>query len=146
MNSTKILREELDYLIQNGKAIKCSAETTLAWRSLQMSKAWLGKALAFQGQETPYKVADSVNAIPPTADVADIPLFVMCEATGCKDHLSSVNAMRDRIQKKIDSITAFPISKEELHCYEKCLDYLAEARMWYGFELSELREKSNSNL
>lgn len=147
MSSTSNLRKRLDALIQNGKAIKCSAETTLAWRSLQMAKAWLGKALGYQGNASPYTVAEKISEIPPTADVADVPLFVMCEATGCPDHLSSVNQMRDRIQLEIESIEGvMPAEEHQRHCYQKCLDHLVEARMWYGFELQELREKELSPL
>lgn len=141
MSSTSNFRKRLDALIQNGKAIKCSAETTLAWRSLQMAKAWLGKALGYQGNASPYTVAEKISEIPPTADVADVPLFVMCEATGCPDHLSSVNQMRDRIQSEIESIEGvMPTEERQRHCYQNCLDHLVEARMWYGFELQELRE------
>lgn len=142
MSSTSNFRKRLDALIQNGKAIKRSAETTLAWRSLQMAKAWLGKALGYQGNASPYTVASKISEIPQTADVAEQPLFINVE-----DHLSSVNQMRDRIQSEIESIEGvMPTEERQRHCYQNCLDHLVEARMWYGFELQELREKELSPL
>lgn len=135
MSSTSNLRKRLDALIQNGKAIKRSAETTLAWRSLQMAKAWLGKALGYQGNATPYKAVSTAAEIPPTADVATeaFPLT--------SDHLANVNAMRGAIQSEIESIEGLmPTEPRQRHCYQKSLDHLVEAKMWYGFELAELRE------
>lgn len=137
MSSTSNLRKRLDALIQNGKTIKCSAETTLAWRSLQMAKGWLGKALGYQGTPTPYKVVDSVDKIPPTADVAT-ETFTLTD-----DHLGNVNAMRDQIQSEIESIEGLmPTEPRQRHCYQKSLDFLTEAGMQYGFEIQELREKA----
>lgn len=137
MSSTSNFRKRLDALIQNGKAIKKSAETTLAWRSLQMAKAWLGKALGYQGNASPYTVAEKISEIPPTADVSDKPVML-----DLNDHLLNVNMMRDAIQSEIESIEGvMPTEERQRHCYQKCLDNLAEARMWYGFELQELREQ-----
>lgn len=149
MSSTSNFRKRLDALIQNGKAIKKSAETTLAWRSLQMAKAWLERAASYQSNASivdtaklldaePYLPSSKISEIPPTANVAEQPLFINVE-----DHLSSVNQMRDRIQSEIESIEGvIPVEERQRHCYQNCLDHLIEARMWYGFELQELREQA----
>ena len=146
MSSTSNLRKRLDALIQNGKTIKRSAETTSAWRSLQMSKAWLGKAASYQGNGSivdtakvldaePYLPASTADGIPPTSNVStEAPPLA-------DDHLANVNIMRDQIQSEIESIEGLmPTEPRQRHCYQKSLDHLVEAKMWYGFELAELRE------
>ena len=142
MSSTSNLRKRLDSLIQSAKQIKYSQETTFAWRSLQMGKAWLGKALGYQGNASPYKPAASVGEIPPTADVANGPMLM-----DPYDHLANVNTMRDAIQSEIDSIEGTaPSEPNQAHCYRMALVHLTEAKMWYGFELQEIRESAKSEL
>lgn len=137
MNQTTTFRKRIDFLIMCAVAAKASAETTLAWRSLQMAKAWLGKALAAMGQTTPYTVADSPDKIPPTADTSEetVPEWA--------DHLGAVNWMRQKIS---EIHLVFPQEEEQKRCYQKAADYLEEAKMWYGFELANLRESNAREL
>lgn len=132
-NQTTTFRKRIDFLIGCALLVKTSAETTLAWRSLQMAKAWLGKALAAMGQATPYTVADSPGKIPPTADTYEGELP---ETLG---GLEGINYMRQKISE-INLV--FPQEEEQKRCYQKAADYLEEARMWYGFELANLRESN----
>jgi len=47
-------RREIDSYMQLAEKVKQSGESTLAWRNLQLAKGWLGKALGFLGETTPY--------------------------------------------------------------------------------------------
>lgn len=133
MQATKKFRVQLDALIQGAFGAKKSEETTLAWRSLQLAKAWLGKSLQYLGEPSPYTVASTPDAIPPTADTAP-ESFILTE-----NHLADINALRSAIQSSIDAITANrPTEPNQRHCWDKCLHHLAEARFWYGFELQGL--------
>lgn len=141
MKITKQFREKLDSLIQNAKSIKNSPETTLAWRSLQLAKAWLGKSLSYLGTANPYTPAATVDAIPPTADVATEP-----SSLGT-DQLLNINQIRDEIQAQIDAIEANrPSEEKQRNCWDKCIEHLTEAKFWYGFELAEMREKARSEV
>ena len=51
-------RREIDSYMQLAEKVKQSGESTLAWRNLQLAKGWLGKALGFLGETTPYTPAD----------------------------------------------------------------------------------------
>jgi len=67
----KRLRIQVDALIQIAKENKTSAETTLAWRELQLAKAWLGKLLGDVSKTpSPYIVTDKPEEIVPTQEVA----------------------------------------------------------------------------
>lgn len=93
------LRLETDECIQIAKSIIQSAETTSAWRQLQLAKAWFGKCKGFLGDPSPYAPADTVATIPPTnAEQKD---FVLTTPSG--DHLSDVNMLREKIEGLIDS-------------------------------------------
>lgn len=77
MNEEKIVevkkyRVEIDSLIQRLKADKSNAEETLAFRSLQEAKHWLGESLAILGAANPYPNSKdpSNSVVDPTADVA----------------------------------------------------------------------------
>jgi len=148
MSSTKNFRIKLDALIQNAKSIKKSVETTLAWRSLQMAKAWLGKSVAYKGDPTPEGVAKALDAIPYTAasNASEIPptgnVATEAFALYLDNHLGNVNLMRDQIQATIDSIEGvIPTEPKQAECYRNCLLHLNEAKFAYGFELQEMREQ-----
>jgi len=67
----KRLRIQVDALIQIAKENKTSAETTLAWRELQLAKAWLGKLLGDVSKTpSPYIVTEKPEEIVPTQEVA----------------------------------------------------------------------------
>lgn len=61
-------RKEIDGLIVRAKALseqrleKGGAEATLAYRSLQLVKMWLGKVLEENGSELPAQFSDKVGA------------------------------------------------------------------------------------
>lgn len=136
-NQTTTFRKRIDFLINCALILKTSAETTLAWRSLQMAKAWLGQALGKMGQPTPYTVADNPGAIPPTADTYEGDLPESLEG------LEGINYMRQKIS---EIHFVLPQEEEQKRCYRKAADYLAEARMWYGFELANMRASNAREL
>lgn len=139
MNQTTTFRKRIDFLIKCALTATAfhSRETLNAFDALRMAKAWLGKALAAMGQSTPYTVADSPDKIPPTADTSEetVPEWA--------DHLGAVNWMRQKISE-IHLI--MPAEERQRHCYQKAQDHLEEARMWYGFELQNLRESNAREL
>jgi hypothetical protein len=125
------LRISIDSLIQKAVAVKSSAETTLAWRSLQMGKAWLGKFKAELGATNPYSVASEAKDIPPTAETYNGDIVI----TG--DKLKDVNAIRASIQLHVDEVSAIG---SDSNCVLFAVQHLSEAKMWYGFELQNMRE------
>lgn len=131
-------RLKCDELIQTAVSLKTTAETTLAWRSLQMGKAWLGKVKAAFGEKNPYTVAENAKDIPPTAEkyVGEINLT--------NDKLANLNAIRERIESIVVSFEPYAKHLNEKDLGKKEIDYalkhLAEAKMWYGFELSNIRD------
>lgn len=67
----KRLRVQVDALIQIANENKTSAETTLAWRELQLAKSWLGKLLGDVSKSpSPYIVTNKPEEIVPTQEVA----------------------------------------------------------------------------
>ncbi len=67
----KRLRIQVDALIQIANDHKTSAETTLAWRELQLTKAWLGKLLGdISKSPSPYIITNKPEEIVPTQEVA----------------------------------------------------------------------------
>jgi hypothetical protein len=133
-------RLKCDELIQTAVSLKTTAETTLAWRSLQMGKAWLGKVkLAFG--EKPYTVAENAKDIPPTAEK------YVGEVNLTNDKLANLNSIRERIETITDSFEPYVKHLTERDLGKKEIDYalkhLAEAKMWYGFELSNMRDLAN---
>jgi len=134
-------RIECDALIQTAVSLKTTAETTLAWRSLQMGKAWLGKVKAVFGETNPYSPVYDAKDIPPTAEV------YVGEQHLTNDKLANINSIRERIESLITKFEPYTkhlgandLGKKEI---DYSLKHLAEAKMWYGFELSNMRDFAN---
>lgn len=141
------LRISADALMQRALACKKTAETTLAWRSIQMGKSWLGKLKGELGANSPYPVAEKVADIPPTAEV------YVGELPDTTDRLSAVNSMREDLDAFIGEIkaladelgspsVAFAASRYADATVAYALQHFAEARFWYGFELQEMRKSA----
>ena len=132
-------RLKADELMQTAEFIESTADTTLAWRSLQMGKAWLGKVKAAFGEQNPYTPANEAKDIPKTAEKYEGELNVS------GDKLQNINFMRSEIQALIDTfspnslMTDKYLGKKEI---EYALKHFAEAKMWYGFELSNMRDNA----
>lgn len=127
-------RVELDRLIQFAAKLKTSAETTLAWRSLQMAKAWAGEYLAYTTlKPSPYAVVDDVKKIPPTDSVFTGQIEIA-------DRLLAINQIRAEIEemKKEARQDAGPGQM----CMDQILIHLTEAKFWFGFELANMRESA----
>lgn len=68
----KRLRVQVDALIQIANENKTSAETTLAWRELQLAKSWLGKLLGDVAKtSSPYIGAKTPDSVP-RQDIAQL--------------------------------------------------------------------------
>lgn len=132
-------RIKCDELIQTAVEIKSSPEMTLAWRSLQMAKAWLGKVKGVFNEKNPYYEAQNVASIPETAERYKGVLNIS------GDKLKDINLMRSEIQELLLSFSG----KSTAVLWDKyfiineftyAIKHLEEARMWYGFELGNMKE------
>ncbi len=161
----KRLRVQVDALIQIAKENKTSAETTLAWRELQLAKAWLGKLLGDVSKTpSPYTVTSDPQYIVPTTEVAELAPYTFTSS------LDMCNSQRNIIE---DTITAFEdmylapnlsqlvqfhndsfgnganideikeIEKKKIYLnytyYNLVREHLQQSRFWYGFEIANLR-------
>ena len=135
-------RVELDRLIQFAAKLKTSAETTLAWRSLQMAKAWAGEYLAYTTlSPSPYAVVDDVKKIPPTDSVFKGEIEIA-------DRLMAINKIRAEIEEMKKLVSEEILEMREtvgLNCITQVLVHLTEAKFWFGFELANLRDAANAS-
>lgn len=148
-NQTTTFRKRIDFLIKCATALFTSIETSNALDSLRMAKAWLGEAMksmalpsgSWADGQPLYNASDSPGKIPPTSDTTDEQVPEWLGNIG--GHLDGINWMRQQIS---DTHLVFPQEEEQKRCYQKAADYLAEARMWYGFELQNLRASNAREL
>jgi len=127
-------RVELDRLIQFAAKLKTSAETTLAWRSLQMAKAWAGEYLAYTTlNPSPYAVVDDVKKIPPTDSVFKGEIEIT-------DRLAAINQIRAEIEEMKKDTFDHIDDSPGAPCVIQVLVHLTEAKFWFGFELANMRD------
>ena len=161
----KRLRVQVDALIQIANEHKTSAETTLAWRELQLAKSWLGKLLGDVSKlPSPYTVTNKPEEIVPTQEIAVVEkapqwsVLEMCNSQRAviettiaefEDMYLAPN-LSQLIQFYNDSFGYGTNSKEIQEINEKKIYYnydywnlvrnhLQQARFWYGFEIANLR-------
>lgn len=161
----KRLRVQVDALIQIAEKEKVSAETTLAWRSLQMAKSWLGKLLGDVNKtSSPYIVTSDPSKIVPTQDVAQIEnppkwsTLDMCNSQRAVIE-TTIEEFRDlwyapNLQMLIEEHNeqvGFPTEEQDVKRVQEegiythydyfnlIQNHLQEARFWYGFEIANLR-------
>lgn len=160
----KRLRIQVDALIQIANENKTSAETTLAWRELQLAKSWLGKLLGDVSKTpSPYIGAKTPDSVP-RQDIAELAPykfdgnFDMCNSQ--RNILDdTVEAFRNlwyapNLEMLIDVYNdkvGFPKDQEDIkRVQEKRIDlkfdyynlvqeHLEQAKIWYGFEIANLR-------
>jgi len=95
----KRLRIQVDALIQIANENKTSAETTLAWRELQLAKAWLGKLLGDVSKTpSPYIQVSKPELIPATTEVAELAPYKFGST------LDMCNSQRNIIETTIQDI------------------------------------------
>ena len=169
----KRLRIQVDALIQIANENKTSAETTLAWRELQLAKAWLGKLLGDVSKTpSPYPQVSKPEFIPPTTEVAELAPYTfnspldMCNSqrnildTTIEDfrYLWYGGMIGDVFSHGIADLIHFnnenfglPKDKDDherakqayinLNFDYKNLiqEHLEQAKIWYGFEIANLR-------
>ena len=140
VNKIHKIRVDIDYIITQLEEHKKSAESTLALRSCQMAKAWLGKVLEKLGEESPYKVVSNPSEIPPTADKAV--LTNIYTTNYIEGYLHLVNQLRDAISLVIKDLAQPSIHNSFVtgNLVEYSFMHLTEARFWLGFELANIRE------
>lgn len=161
----KRLRVQVDALIQIADENKTSAETTLAWRELQLAKSWLGKLLGDVAKTpSPYIQVNKTELIPVTTEVAELAPYKF------DSPLDMCNSQRNIIENTVqdfEDLYYAPNLEQVIQLYNNILgngidleeikaiadkkiwlhyDYfnlvrecLQQARFWYGFELSNLR-------
>lgn len=120
------------------KPEKGGAELTLAKRSMQMARGWMGKVKGALGIGQTYKVVDDVKDIPATMDV-DYP--VNTPATKEKSLLQKVNELRENISL-IDKtwVAAVFNGMSYPEGTANVIQHLTEASMWLGYVLQEIKE------
>ncbi len=165
----KRLRIQIDALIQIANDHKTSAETTLAWRELQLAKAWLGKLLGDVSKTpSPYPQVSKPEFIPPTTEVAKLasykfgsPLDMCNSQRNILD--TTIEDFRDFWYGSTDSIGlaylvqqnndqfGFPKDKDDHERAKQAYitfnfdyknlvqEHLEKAKIWYGFEIANLR-------
>lgn len=143
-DTTIIRRIRIDALLQNARRMISSAETTMAYRSLQMAKHALGNVLSEVGGVNPYTPVSEVSDIPPTADVASQEAFELES-----DHLENINIIREVIELekvafKMDYHLVLSQDKNTLlnNLLFEHYKNLCQAKNWYGEELASMREKA----
>ncbi len=135
MEIVKKLRVRIDALGQAAKTAICSDETFLAYRELQLAKAWLGKSLGYLGNASPYPAVDSVDKIPATTEVSETPF----QLPG--DPHQNANVLRNEIEAIIGAVQAnMPTEARKYQCFMKCWEHLTEAKFWYGYEIGRIRD------
>lgn len=158
----KRLRIQVDALIQIAKENKTSAETTLAWRELQLAKAWLGKLLGDVSKTpSPYIGAKTPDSVP-RQDIAQLApykfdgSFDMCNSQ--RNILDdTIEAFEELMYQMSDLIGFFnnsfgegkngaeitEINKKRIYYkfnYTNLVkEHLEQAKIWYGFEIANLR-------
>lgn len=161
----KRLRVQVDALIQIAQENKTSAETTLAWRELQLAKAWLGKLLGDVSKSpSPYIQVSKAELIPATTEVAELAPYKfnssldmcnsqrniiedviseftdMCMAPNMEQLIAQYN---DSIGNGVDWEDIQEKNKKKIWItydyYNLVRQHLQQARFWYGFEIANLR-------
>ena len=159
----KRLRIQVDALIQIANENKTSAETTLAWRELQLAKAWLGKLLVNVDKATvPYPQVSKPELIPTPTDTAQLAPYKfdgsldMCNSqrnildTTIEDFEELMYQMSDLIGFFNNSFGEGKNGAEITEINKKRIwfkfnyanlvkEHLEQAKIWYGFELANLR-------
>ena len=158
----KRLRIQVDALIQIAKENKASAETTLAWRELQLAKSWLGKLLGDVSKTpSPYIGAKTPDSVP-RQDIAQLApykfdgSFDMCNSqrnildTTIEDFEELMYQMSDLIGFFNNSFGEGKNGAEITEINKKRIwykfnysnlvkEHLEKAKIWYGFEIANLR-------
>lgn len=134
IEQVKEFRIRCDQLIQNASLLKTSAETTLAFRSLQMAKCWMGKLLSELGEKSPYQEPESASEIAKPADAysGDLAFFDPF------DRVQSITSMRKEIQNLIDAVKPYLFLHSGNVVQSNVISNLIEARFWYGLEFQNL--------
>lgn len=143
----RLLRVKADWLVQNTVAIRDVYQRCLftndvdnAYKSLQMSRAWLGKSLSVFSTESSYAQSPRLlEDIQPQADASIEPLSVG------RGHISDCAFMREEIQKLIGEIARL-VRHSEVPALGPPLfranEHFAEARFWYGYALQAIKKEA----
>lgn len=134
----KQVRMFVDNLIIQSKEIKPSRETSLAYTNMQRGFMWLGKVL--QGLDQPNPYPESTNIHSPkieerTDQAKDSPILF----EGCPfidgDQTASIKWFRNQLDSVINQIDFGYCNRAA----DNAEDAFAEAKMWYGQELNNIR-------
>lgn len=156
------VEEMTDQLRETGKIVLMNQQSPIqvvgrlnflaeSYKSLLLSKAWLGKVLAELGEETPYKNdgnRKTVEDIEPTSDRFKVHELIDCglgfdwnEAS----YIEKIDWLREKIKKLKVDFNDF-VCDIEFADYDENFDlaqnHLSEARFHLGFELSRIKEQS----
>lgn len=123
-----------------------SQETTNAYDSLLLAKAWLGKVLEELGEQTPY-VNDgkrkTVEDIEPAANVSDLNGGATKHNFNMlSNHIEKVDWLRQEIQHVTHVVYQICVNSSKIRFHsEISYRHLCEAKFWLGFELQRIKKK-----
>ena len=136
MEIVKKLRVRIDALIQSAKTAICSDETLLAYRELQLAKAWLGKSLE-------YLILNSDAAA--ILYAGGLPLnksFVPFELPNQPVKKFSVMdaLIGESVSIKGAVVANCPIERQQKEYFDECVKCLLRAEFWYREEIVRIRD------
>jgi flagellar biosynthesis GTPase FlhF len=149
VNGVKEIRVEADRVSQ--VLMHHSGESSDAFKSLFLGKAWLGKLLHSLNQKNPYSGEKSLSErsnIPPTADTYTIKDFKKeIYDFRLENEVVQIVSLRDSIEKIISAVEDLSFTKDDvkdirLASIEKTNSYteFSNAKFHLGNELSKLRK------
>ena len=159
MNQQEItdLRLEVDVLINstNSHYFKMSREISLAFTSLQRTKAHLGKVMGELGSQTPYVNSENPanSIIEPQADHVLVTLDddfqkLFEENEEANQQIARVKLLRSKCQSIADKLS---IIIDQLHFKDRPVAWkldthaktayvsICDSKMWFGWELDRIR-------
>lgn len=143
----KEIRTQLDSLAEAVTIFRQTPEVTLSWRALQMSKGWLGKLLEFGGTPSPYSVVEKAKDIPPTADTGEARELPDDRLAAMNQLRDEIGALTERLSEHVSRARHILTHNKDWQVYAALLNawkYCAEARMWLGFELQNIKAGATS--
>ena len=141
MEIVKKLRVRIDALIQSAKTSICSDETLLAYRELQLAKAWLGKSLE-------YLILNSDAAA--ILYAGGLPLnksFVPFELPNQPVKRFSVMyaLIGESVSIKGAVVANCPIERQQKEYFDECVKCLLRAEFWYREEIVRIRDEKQAS-
>ena len=137
----KKLRVRIDALIQAAKTAICSAETTLAYRELQLAKAWLGKSLEYLMLNSDAAAILYAGGLP--LNKSFVPFELPNQPV---KKFSVMDALiGESVSIKSAVVANCPIEHQQKECFDECVKCLLRAEFWYREEIVRIRDEKQAS-